>query len=168
MIWRDDDVGAYTEHFIEVDRLLHERGIIHTAAVIGSQLVQNHALRQYIIDNLDHIDLQVHCWVHTETVGEGAVLNDTMLCIALINKLGLEPSVLYPPYNRIAPHLQSAAEHYGLTVSTEHYSLAQYVARRGRVPHDSVILFHHWNPSDRELLPKALDIHDRKRYHPHV
>lgn len=156
MIWRDDDVGAYTDQFIAVDKILHEHGRIHTSAVIGSTLASNIALRNYITENLDHIDLQVHCWRHTEVIPQIDAHKDILMCAELIMELGGKPTTIYPPYNKTNPTLNAVAEYLGLTISIDNYSLAQFVARQGRVPRDSVINFHHWNPQDHERLQKAM------------
>lgn len=161
MIWRDDDIGQNTRLDVlqAVDDLFVQYGTAHTIAVIASGIDTRPDLIDLIRER--RMIVQLHCWEHDDLSVDASARGELRRAVDLLSSMFDRPRVLYPPWNRTSPELETAAADVGLTVSFKKVSLSQYVRVDGGISED-VVNFHHWHVPDVLYLERALKIAKRR------
>lgn len=158
MIWRDDDVldPAYgrLRDLLTVDDVLQRFGQRHTVAVLAKSLTPGLAA---IIRARGMIP-QLHGWVHESLIYSPSALAHLEDAVEKMADYGLRPTVLYPPFNHASSHVIDIAAALGLTVSTHHFTLSEYLQRGGLRRGEDVVNCHFWKVTERRLLWKALTL----------
>ncbi len=167
MIFRDDDISRFTDmkRFKTIHQVFQEHEVIHTLAIIAKDIDKATELIQYIQDNKEQFDLQLHCWEHIDySINESECYPHFRDSRKVFKEVfGEHPSVFYPPWNRGTKLIQTIAQNYRMTLSTEKISLSQYVRFNGSVK-EEVVNFHYWADHEVMMLDPALRIYkDRMR-----
>ena len=167
MIWRDDDIGADTRiaTLQAVDDLFQRFRVEHTIAVIAKGIETRPDLLEFIRER--RMVVQLHCWEHDDLTADLEARDDLARAVDLLAEHLTRPTVLYPPWNRTSPELETVAAELGLTVSARKISLSQYIRCDGDVD-SNVINFHFWYPPEYEQLQQALLIATRPTPVPEV
>lgn len=166
IVFRDDDINFTTDlkRFKLIDELFIKYGVDHTIAVIANGLEKNPDLIAYINEH-PHIKVQIHCWDHTDsTIKDNDVLRDELRrAKAKVTELfHREPTIWYPPWNKVLQTNIEVAEGLKLRVSHIKVSTSTYVKCNGDVEEEA-INFHYWADSDTMFLEPALQIY-KKHY----
>jgi peptidoglycan/xylan/chitin deacetylase (PgdA/CDA1 family) len=157
IIWRDDDI-LMPRHslgrLLAADDIFQRYGVLHTVAIIAETLTPEiaAAIRER------GMSAQLHCWSHDDLTAVPEALAQLPQAVAKIEDIvGVRPTTLFPPWNRVSAKLLDAAKALGLEVSWRKISLEQYIRCEGDVSED-VVNWHYWHQPDVDQLEAALRI----------
>lgn len=163
MIFRDDDISAYTdlEKFHRVQKVFDNYGVTHTIAVLTKDMETRPDLVAYIKDH--GCDVQLHGWTHIKfTLDHSQVIEQLQRGIDDIYKLfGTRPSTFYPPWNDSDQFVEKAASSMQLQVSNKKTTLSKFIQSDGRVD-EFVVNFHYWADQEAMMIEPALRIYKAK------
>lgn len=155
MIWRDDDVlqtenGSLAD-LLRIDDLFQKYAVTHTVAVLAYTLTDD--LARAILER--GMEAQLHGWAHDDHAIDAAACNRLGEAADAVGaRIGIRPTIFYPPFNHSSALTEAAARAHRLVVSTARTSLKDYLADTYD-PAVGVINFHFWHP-ERVLLEPAL------------
>jgi len=168
IIFRDDDPavqtkGKHFEMFKAFHQVFQKYGVLHTIALITKDIEQNEALVNYINDNREQFDVQLHCVEHIDFTHnlQQAEWQFKTGCDDIERIFGKRPTIWFPTWNKTTDQLNAIAKRCGLEVSYKKISVDQYIRVNGDVAED-VINMHFWNYGDQINLEPALKIYTGK------
>jgi hypothetical protein len=142
-IFRDDDIDLKTnlDRFIEIHELFNKYNLIHTIAVVTTEIETRPDLIEYI-KSQKNIDIQLHGHRHIDhTLNLKDSKRSIRAGILDIERIfGTTPTTFYPPWNKSNSEVEELCKEFGLTVSTDKVSLSQFCNGIQK----PVINFHFW------------------------
>ncbi len=123
MIWRDDDVGKFTDitTIMRIQELFRKHNEIHTVVVLMEDLWESHGVWEWLMTTPD-LDIALHGWTHESFRDFSFAQARDVFARCLdywkmhTGRIGrdIPIKVWYPPWNEINDEVKMACDHVGL------------------------------------------------------
>src|SRR3990167_5617688 len=133
MVWRDDDVGKFTDltTIMRIQELFDKYDKTHTCAVLMEDLWESKGIWFWLMTT-KNIEVALHGWIHIDysELSKGEIEADIKKCLTYwetnsrraMDVYGYEfkpIKIFYPPWNKSSDDLVEVCDVLGLEVSTK-------------------------------------------------
>lgn len=126
MIYRDDDIGKFTDltTIMEIQKVFDEYEQIHTVTILMEDLWESRGVWEWLVTT-PNIDIALHGWVHVNHAGMSPESQERWIAQALsywkmhTERIGVDIpiKVFYPPWNSWNDATKRACEKLGLEMN---------------------------------------------------